>query len=410
MNRICLAVPLLFSMTTPTANNAMAAPFGDSAANIQLRNFYLNRDYRQQPAPQAKAEEWAQGLTARFISGFTDGSLGVGMDALVQAGFKLDSSSARRNTGLLPYNDNLDPERNYSMLGLTAKLRAGETIAHIGTLQPTLPVITYNDTRLLSSSFRGGLLNVRDIEGLSLNAGRITKSSLRDSSNNEDIGYGSASTDHFDFLGGTYSISPQLDVSYYNSNLKDIYKQQFFGATHSWRLSSNTILKSDLRYFDSRSDGRKLAGRIDNRNFNGTISLGHKSHRFSTAWQYLSGDSDFPFLNGADPYVSNIVTFHLFTRAEEDSWQIRYDYNFAALGIPGLSFMTRYVDGRNVKTATGDNGKEWERDTDIAYVIQSGPLQGLSLLWRNVTFRSSNGLTTDIDENRLILGYTLALW
>jgi len=37
-------------------------------------------------------------------------------------------------------------------------------------------------------------------------------------------------------------------------------------------------------------------------------------------------------------------------------------------------------------------------------------LKNVSLRWRNVTFRSGNGLTTDLDENRLIVGYTLALW
>ena len=62
--------------------------------------------------------------------------------------------------------------------------------------------------------------------------------------------------------------------------------------------------------------------------------------------------------------------------------------------------MARYVDGRNVKTATTDSGEEWERDTDLTYVVQSG----------NLSFRSGNSLTTDIDENRLIVGYTLALW
>ncbi|MNR15510.1 Porin-like protein NicP precursor [compost metagenome] len=107
----------------------------------------------------------------------------------------------------------------------------------------------------------------------------------------------------------------------------------------------------------------------------------------------------------------NLVTFNTYTRADEDSWQLRYDYDFVALGVPGLTFMTRYTDGRHVKAAGGvNNGTEWERDTDISYVIQSGPLKNVSLRWRNVTFRSGNGLTTAIDENRLILGYTLALW
>jgi hypothetical protein len=29
---------------------------------------------------------------------------------------------------------------------------------------------------------------------------------------------------------------------------------------------------------------------------------------------------------------------------------------------------------------------------------------------RNATLRSSNGLTSDIDESRVIIGYSLALW
>lgn len=65
----------------------------------------------------------------------------------------------------------------------------------------------------------------------------------------------------------------------------------------------------------------------------------------------------------------------MFTKAETDAWQARYDYNFAALGLPGLTFMTRYVDGGHVQTASVRNGREWERDTDLAYTVQSGPLK-----------------------------------
>jgi len=63
-----------------------------------------------------------------------------------------------------------------------------------------------------------------------------------------------------------------------------------------------------------------------------------------------------------------------------------------------------------VHTALTTDGKEWERNTDLMYVLQSGPLKGVNLRFRNVTYRSTNGMTTDIDENRFIVGYTLALW
>ncbi|MNY83371.1 Porin-like protein NicP precursor [compost metagenome] len=55
------------------------------------------------------------------------------------------------------------------------------------------------------------------------------------------------------------------------------------------------------------------------------------------------------------------------------------------------------------------DGEEWERDTDLAYVVQDGPLKNLGLKWRNATVRSTH-FGSDIDENRLILSYTLALW
>ncbi|WP_236211676.1 OprD family porin [Metapseudomonas otitidis] len=411
MKRLNRTTPLLATLALPLATPALAGFVDDSKASLELRNHYINRDFRQHGAAQSKAEEWAQGFTARIESGFTEGTVGVGLDAIGQLGVKLDSSRDRRGTGLLPFGPtSKEPVDDYSELGLTAKLRVSRSVLRLGTLQPLLPVATYNDTRLLSSTFQGGMLTSQELDGLTLNGGRLTRANLRDSSGRDDIGYGAATSDAFDFAGGTYTINPQLAASYYYGKLDGIYRQQFAGLVHTLPLPGGFSLKSDLRYFDSRGDGAERAGRIDNRNLNGLFSLSQGGHRLSAAFQRMSGSSAFPFLNGGDPYVVNLVTYNTFTRAEEDAWQLRYDYDFAALGVPGLTFMTRYVDGRNVKTAGGDRGEEWERDTDIAYVIQSGALKGVSLRWRNVTFRSGNGLTTDLDENRLILGYTLALW
>jgi len=393
------------------ASVAMAGFIDDSKASLELRNFYLNRDFRQAGASQAKAAEWGQGFIARVESGFTEGRVGVGLDAIGELGIKLDSSRDRRGTGLLPFDPaSKEPVDDYSELGLTAKLRVSKSVLRLGTLQPWLPIAIYNDTRLLPSTFQGGMLTSQNVAGLTFDGGRLTHSNLRDSSGRDEIGYGRATSDAFDFAGGSYAISPQLAISYYYGRLDEIYRQHYVGLVHSQALPGGFSLRSDIRYFDSDGDGSQRAGKIDNRNLNGMFSLSHGAHKVSAAWQSLSGDSAFPFLNGGAAYVVNLVTLHDFTRAEEDSWQLRYDYDFVAQGIPGLTFMTRYVDGRNVRTATTRSGKEWERDTDLAYVVQSGSLKGLSLRWRNLSFRSGNGLTTDIDENRLILGYTFALW
>ncbi|WP_152989076.1 OprD family outer membrane porin, partial [Pseudomonas citronellolis] len=108
-------------------------------------------------------------------------------------------------------------------------------------------------------------------------------------------------------------------------------------------------------------------------------------------------------------YSHNLMTIQTFTQPGEKSWQLRYDYDFASLGVPGLSFMTRYTRGDDIRRGAGlEDGHEYERDTDLAYTLQDGPLKGLSLRWRNVTARSSHG--ADMDENRLIANYSIPIW
>jgi hypothetical protein len=70
--------------------------------------------------------------------------------------------------------------------------------------------------------------------------------------------------------------------------------------------------------------------------------------------------------------------------------------------------MTRYFKGWDGRLGNGRAVDEWERDTDLKYVIQSGPLKDLGLAWRNAVYRTSEG--RDVDENRVILSYSLALF
>lgn len=70
--------------------------------------------------------------------------------------------------------------------------------------------------------------------------------------------------------------------------------------------------------------------------------------------------------------------------------------------------MTRYITGDNFERAGVSEGKEWERDTDIGYTFQDGALKNLNVKLRNATFRS-NGAGNDMDENRLIVSYTIPL-
>ncbi|MNE07901.1 Porin-like protein NicP precursor [compost metagenome] len=97
-----------------------------------------------------------------------------------------------------------------------------------------------------------------------------------------------------------------------------------------------------------------------------------------------------------------------FAYTDERSYQVRYDYNFAAMGVPGLTATVRYITGNNVDTGLGYEGRDRERDLDIGYAVQSGALKGLGIRVRNAMARSN--YRSDIDENRLTLVYTWQLF
>ncbi|WP_146050836.1 OprD family outer membrane porin, partial [Pseudomonas syringae] len=171
------------------------------------------------------------------------------------------------------------------------------------------------------------------------------------------------------FGGGTYSFSKTLSTSLYYGNLENVYRQYYGGVVYEVPLADRQSLKFDLRYSKSTEDGHFR--HLDNRAANGQASYTLGSSVFMAAYQRMSGDDPFPYIAYSDPYLVNFVQINDFANTQEKSWQLRYDYNFVALGIPGLTFMSRYVSGDNALVAGSNTGKEWERNTDLAYVIQS---------------------------------------
>lgn len=409
------------SITLPSI--AQAAFFEDSKASIELRNFYMNRDFRQDGAAQSKAEEWAQGFLLRYESGYTDGTVGFGVDAIGLLGLKLDSSFDREGTGLLPNNRSRGEAApdDYSEFGATGKMRISKTTAKIGTLMPKLPAIAANDSRLLPQTFQGGWLSSQEIAGLTFDAGQINRVSHRDASYNRTLvlnggtatagsrGFTSANgdSDEFNFAGLSYKWNDQLTTTYNYGGLEDLYKQHILNLVHVLPIADKQSFKTDLRFARSTDDGDT---NVDNKAFGAMFTYGLGGHSFGLGYQQMDGDTGYAYIGGTDPFLVNYVQIGDFANKDEKSWQARYDFNFASIGIPGLTFMTRYLSGDNIDLGVvgADDGKEWERNTDIAYVIQSGPLKNLGLKWRNATTRANFG--NDLDENRLILSYTLSLW
>lgn len=415
-----LATRLFLAGGVITLSAPAAADFiKDSKASVELRNFYFNRDYRQDNAAQSKQEEWAQGFLMRFESGFTEGTIGVGFDAIGLLGVKLDSSPDRAGSGLLKRHSDTrkGAQDEYGEVGLTAKVRASKSVLKVGTLLPKLPTVLANDSRLLPQTFEGGQLTSLDIEGLTVDAGRLTQVNQRDSSDYEDMGITRTGakgittrhvdSDSFDFASLNYKWTPTLATGYSYGHLDNFYSQHMVNLTHVLPIATGQSFKTDLRFARSTDDG---GSNVDNKALGAMFTYSLGGNAFGLGYQGMSGDTGFAYINGTDAFLVNFVQIGDFASKDEQSWQARYDYNFAAIGVPGLTFMTRYISGSDIDLGNNrPEGKEWERDTDIGYVVQSGPLKNVGVKWRNATVRSTN-FGSDLDENRLIVSYTLPIW
>ena len=448
MNKSTLAVAVAVGLL---AQQAGAAGFiEDSKATLKLRNFYINNDNRDSGTPKNASyqEEWGQGFQLDFTSGFTQGTVGFGVDAIGLLGVRLDSGKGRhgnRNSAnyggtVFPTDSDGRAVNDFSSLGLTAKAKISQTELRYGTLMPKLPVISYNDGRMLPQTFEGGQITSNEFKDLTLIGGQIEHVKGRNSSNNEQMSIGGASartanSNKFIYAGADYKVTKDLLLQYYYGNLDKFYKQNFLGLVHNWSIGPG-VLKTDLRYFNSRDDGKNGydsnyysngayahsvsnngKGKVSNNLYSGLFLYTVEGHTFGGGYQVSNGSSDFPWLNqgdGSSNYTITDMQIQKFGRAGERTWQARYSYDFAKVGVPGLTAGAVYLRGDNIDTYSGgkqtSNGaSEWERDITVAYVVQEGPLKNLGLMWKNAMWRNDIANQRDQDENRLIVSYSIPL-
>lgn len=255
--------------------------------------------------------------------------------------------------------------------------------------------------RLLTRSFSGKMLAVKRVTE---NRGKRTLgvdgkiwSTPVAKSTGAHIPQRNASSDAFNYVGGDYTFNGnRTTLSGWIGQLEDIYRQTYLGVEHKGSLGSWS-LAGILGLYDAVEDGAHLIGDVDNRALHGMVSATKAGHTFSLGYQWMFGETAFPRVFANIAPLSNELPTYDFSFTDEISYQLKYRYDFVAVGIPGLALTARYVTGDNVKTGRGYEGKDTERDLDLSYVVQSGSLQGLGIRLRNAAARSN--YRTDIGNH-----------
>ncbi|WP_296267623.1 OprD family porin [Pseudomonas sp. UBA6562] len=396
----------------------------DSHLKVLARNLYWDHDTKGKGGDQ---REWGQGLRFDYTSGFTTGTVGLGLDVSGYSAFKLDGGRGRAGAGVLvPDGDGAKDAAGSG--GGAVKLRVSATELRYGNnLRPYNPVFAPADTRLLPATATGFWLTSAELEGLNLEAAHLTAAKDFNSTNSDDdfyAAYAGVGTSTVDFLGGTYAVNDRLSLSLYTSRYEDIWRQTYVNSLYALPLSDTQSLSFDFNLYRTDDDGRQLAGKIDVTAWSMAVAYTQGAHTFKLTHQRIDGDQPFDYL-GMGPgtyhdsiYLANSSQLVDFNGPNERSWGAFYDLDMSLYGVPGLTFQARYIRGTGVdgsKVAAGsvydyyaDSEDHWERDLTVRYVVQSGPAKDLSLKVRQATHRIGNGKSSgSADQVRVIVEYPI---
>ncbi|MNI74865.1 Porin D precursor [compost metagenome] len=155
-------------------------------------------------------------------------------------------------------------------------------------------------------------------------------------------------------------------------------------------------LNPGVHFYHTQDTGQALLGKIDNNTYSVHFTVNAGYHSVTAAYQRVNGDTPFDYINlGDSVYLDNSRMYSDFNAPNERSWKLQYGYDFAGLGMPGLSTTVSYSRGEADLTkadqnnthydyyrADGKNAQHWERDLDVKYVFQEGDLKDLSVLVR----------------------------
>ena len=390
----------------------------DSSFNIFNRALYHNRDYKNgadtttdgaSDKRNGYSEEFGLGIRLMYESGFTQGTVGVGVDAHSLSSIKLDTGKGRAGIGQFSKNGEGQAEDTQSEVGGAVKFRISDTVLKYGNQIVASPVFSTDDARILPEVATGTLLTSNEIEGLELTAGRFTAISRQ-----TGTGRDGRELTEANIVGASYSFTDNFSGAIHASDVEDHLKKKYINLNYNLPLAESQALNFDFNAYKTDDDGRKLSGEIDNKIWSLAAAYSLGAHTFTVAHQRSSGDTAYNYGidGGGTIWLANSVQYSDFDRKDERSWQVRYDVNMAEYGVPGLSFMARYITGDNIDYGPGtEEGEENEFNFETKYVIQEGAAKDLSFRVRSAIYRANSvqnsNYGSDNNDFRLIIEYPL---
>jgi hypothetical protein len=300
--------------------------------------------------------------------------------------------------------------------GGAVKFRISNTELKYGDMMPELPVLSYDNTRLLPESYTGTLITSKEIKDLTVVAGRFT-AQTRKSAEGRDSG----DLKSINVYGASYKFTDALSGAFYASDDEDVLKKQYVNLNYVWALPQDQSLTFDFNGYKTKLDKDFAVNDArDNKIWSLAATWAVGIHTFTVAHQRATGETGYIYGGyrndggtgdgGNSIYLANSY-WSDFNGKDERSWQLGYGVNLSTVVTPGLSYKVAYVRGDNIDDGSGrGRGEERELFSQLTYVVQNGPAKDLSVRLRNSFLRLSNNVdqyNVGGNETRIYIDYPI---
>jgi len=369
----------------------------DSETTLDFRVMDFARDH----GGSDEREAFAAGSELTFTSGKWRDRLSLG--ATWHTSIGIDAPKDKGNT------DMLAPDQ--SNLRVLSRAYLNYDLSETATLQMyrqdfDMPYINRQDSRMIPNTHEAYMIR-NDGEQLTYIFGHITKMKERDSERFVTMGKVAGASDSnsgTSLAGVRYNFPNDIIAGALVQNTDDVFTTTYAETNFSRRLTDSWGMQLAAQYTDQRSNGSAKLGRFYTYSWGLSSKLSYRGAILTTAYSRIGEDAGIrrPF-GGTPGFTSSML--YKFDRADEKAWRLGLSQNFTQLGLPGVSFVVNYTNGRDAKDEAGlPLGREDEIAVTADFRPQSGPLEGL---WLRVRYAkgSRDNSPDDNSDLRIILSF-----
>ena len=276
-----------------------------------------------------------------------------------------------------------------------------------------LPYLNRNDSRMVPNTFEAYTLTKRPLDDWALIVSQVTQMKRRERDDFISMSEAAGFNDRDEPLtmaGVRYDFSDDINIGAISQYAWEFMNTFYSEANAVWNFADDWALRLAGQYTDQRSVGDEIGGDFDTYVYGGKLAASYRSATLTLAFSSTDNGAGIRNPFGGYPGYLNLM-IAAFNRADEDAWLAGASYDFARIGVPGLSSFINYARGNTPDRGGNASPDQWEFDFTVDYRVQSDLLEGLWLRARAAFLDQDDDVSGggDVRDYRVILNYDLPI-